>query len=364
MRLIFILITLVALMGGLLPGHAAAQSTPVAQGITLDFVNLRSGPGVTFETIAVIDPDVVVDVYGRSADAAWFQVSTNGQSGWMARTYVALLSGTPTGLPIVDATIIPQNNTTSATATATPPTVTTNSSNTNGVTVSWANLRSGPDVTFPRVAVLSRNTPLSITGRTANSVWLKVIAKGQEGWVFRTLVRVDAAVLAALPIASGTVSTAGTTSTTPNAPTNNTRPSGTNTQNGMTVYPFGVGGSGANPEVGDNDTDGRISQFLFTTDAIIYCRDWNGWTDTRTYAGGGIIVYLWQGPVTGVVFYATEAMINATGIPAAQPALIRSESGFALYRLPGGDFQMNGPNRDGSTFNLRWSGCNASYQTQ
>ncbi len=62
----------------------------------------------------------------------------------------------------------------------------------------------------------------------------------------------------------------------------------------------------------------------------------------------------------GMTVYSTLA----TGIPAAQPALIRSESGFALYRLPGGDFQMNGPNRDGSTFNLRWSGCNASYQTQ
>ncbi len=363
MRPLIILMTLLMLVSGL--GHAAAQSSPVAQGITLDFVNLRSGPSATAEVIVVIDPDVVVDVYGRSADAAWYQVSVDGQSGWMARTYVALLSGTPNRLPIVESTNVPQTNAAPTATPSTTNTTTTNTSGTNGITVSWANLRSGPDVTFARLTVISRNTPLTITGRTANNVWLKVIVNGQEGWIFRTLVRVDAAVLAALPIVSGpTTAVVTTTNATPNAPTNTTRPSNTTTQNGITVYPFGVGGSGANPEIGDNDTDGRISQFLFTTDAIVYCRDWNGWSDTRTYTGGGIIAYIWQGPVTGVVFYATEAMINATGIPAAQPALIRSESGFALYRLPGGDFQMNGPNRDGSTFNLRWSGCNASPQTQ
>lgn len=356
---LLLLMMLVGLGGGLLAGHASAQGTPVAQGITLDFVNLRSGPGVTFETLVIVDPDVVVDVFGRNADATWYQVSTNGQQGWMARTFVGLLSGTPTGLPIVESTTVPAN-TTGPTST---PAAATTSGDTNGITVSWANLRSGPDVTFSRIAVISRNTPLTITGRTANNVWLKVVVKGQEGWIFRSLVRVDAAVLAALPVASGPT-TAVTTSTTPTTPTNNTRPTGTTGQNGMTVYPFGLGGSGAGNEVGDNDTDGRISQFLFTTDAIVYCRDWNGWNDTRTYTGGGIIVYVWQGPVTGVVFYATEAMINATGIPGAQPALIRSESGFALYRLPGGDFQMTGPNRDGSSFNLRWSGCNPSPQTQ
>lgn len=358
MRHLFLLMTLLMLVSGL--GHAAAQSSPVAQGITLDFVNLRSGPSAAAEVIVIIDPDVVVDVYGRSADAVWYQVSTNGQTGWMARTYVALLSGTPIGLPIVESTVVPSPNTS---PTATPSTAAT-TGETNGITISWANLRSGPDITFTRLSVISRNTPLTITGRTANNVWLKVIVKGQEGWIFRTLVRVDATILAALPIVSGPTNAVTTTNATPNAPANNSRPSNTTTQNGMTVYPFGVGGSGANPEIGDNDTDGRISQFLFTTDAIIYCRDWNGWTDTRTYTGGGIIVYIWQGPVTGVVFYATEAMINASGIPAAQPALIRAESGFALYRLPGGDFQMNGPNRDGGTFSLRWNGCNPSPQTQ
>jgi hypothetical protein len=78
--------------------------------------------------------------------------------------------------------------------------------------------------------------------------------------------------------------------------------------------------------------------------------------------GGGIMAYYYQGAVTGVVFYATKAQINATGIPTGNPVLIRAESGFSLFRLSDGSFQMLGPNRNGTTFNISWQFCNSTSE--
>jgi uncharacterized protein YraI len=377
-RLFLILIIFtIALTSAVMVGQpVSAQDPAMARGITRDFVNLRSGPGTNFETITIIDPEVTVDIVGRNEAATWIQVNVNGQSGWMSRSYVSLISGAIAALPVTDGgapapTPAPDTNN------PTPPTPTTDTASTTtqttapvggttGVTTTLVNLRSAPTSTANIIAVVDAGVTVSIIGRNTNSRWLRVNANGQEGWMYRTLVRFDTKLIRSLPIVtdSGTGSTpattSGTTNTTSSTGTGN-RPTSTG---GITVYPFGVGGTGNNPEVGDNDTDGRISQFLFTTDAIIYCRDFNGHTDTRTYQGGGIIVYLWQGPVTGVVFYATEAMINAAGIPSGQPTLIRAESGFSLFRVADGAFQMVGPNRGGGSFNISWYGCNPSPETE
>lgn len=113
----------------------------------------------------------------------------------------------------------------------------------------------------------------------------------------------------------------------------------------------------------DNDTDGRLNPYMYLATGIIYCIDNNGYVDTGSYAGGGILVYLYYAPVQGIVFFSPDSEIQAVGVPST-PTLIRAEGGFAFYRLPNGNFQMNGPNTDGSIFSFEWNGCQVNPITQ
>lgn len=47
-------------------------------------VNLRSGPGTDYAVIDKATPDEIAAVTGRSADGAWWQVSLDGQTGWIS----------------------------------------------------------------------------------------------------------------------------------------------------------------------------------------------------------------------------------------------------------------------------------------
>ncbi len=353
--LVMLLIVAVTVTGLAIKGENVSAQTSTARGITRDFVNLRSGPGLSFPTLVIIPPERTVDIIGRNAEGNWLQVTVDGQSGWLFRSYVSLTAGSIAALPVTsgETTPPPTTNTgtgTSTTGTSTTTTTTPFSGAVTGVTTTFVNLRNNATSTSAVIAVIDPNTNVEIIGRSGNNRWLKVIANGQEGWMFKSLVRFNSTVLSSLPILSGATSTT-TTSTTGTTSTGTTPSTGTSST-GITTYPFSVGGP-----PGWTGEDGRINPYTYGTDAIVYCRDFNGHTTSRTYQGGGIVVYLYQGAVTGVVFYATEAQINAAGVPSGNPVLIRAESGFSLFRLSTGAFQMVGPNRSGGSFNISWEYC-------
>ncbi len=358
--LVMLLIVAVTVTGLAIKSQNASAQTSTARGITRDFVNLRSGPGLSFPTLVIIPPERTVDIIGRNAEGNWLQVTVDGQSGWLFRSYVSLTSGSIAALPVTsgETTPPPTTNTgtgTSTTGTSTTTTTTTVSGSVTGVTTTFVNLRNNASSTAAVIVVIDPNTNVEIIGRSGNNRWLKVIANGQEGWMFKSLVRFNSTVLSSLPILSGATSTT-TTNTTGTTSTGTTPSTGTSST-GITTYPFGVGGP-----PGWTGEDGRINPYTYGTDAIVYCRDFNGHTTSRTYQGGGIVVYLYQGAVTGVVFYATEAQINAAGVPSGNPVLIRAESGFSLFRLSTGAFQMVGPNRGGGSFNISWDYCNSTSE--
>lgn len=58
-------------------------------------------------------------------------------------------------------------------------------------------------------------------------------------------------------------------------------------------------------------SDGRLNADNHFGYALLYCVDGTGATNTGTYAGGGFQIYLYDGPVVGTIFFATEAEINA-----------------------------------------------------
>ncbi|MBZ0275219.1 MAG: SH3 domain-containing protein [Anaerolineae bacterium] len=58
-------------------------------------VNVRTGPGMDYQVIAGLHPGTVVAVIGRS-DNGWYQLSSGGNTGWVAASGIALSGGCDT----------------------------------------------------------------------------------------------------------------------------------------------------------------------------------------------------------------------------------------------------------------------------
>lgn len=56
------------------------------------------------------------------------------------------------------------------------------------VTVYQLNIRSGPDTSYGIVTVVYRGQTLALTGRTANSVWVRVNAGSYSGWAYTSYI--------------------------------------------------------------------------------------------------------------------------------------------------------------------------------
>lgn len=69
-----------------------------------EFVNVRSGPGLSFDKVSELKPGQRVPVRGKSADGAWWQITLpdNPNSiGWVFAEYLDL-SGDPASLPVIE----------------------------------------------------------------------------------------------------------------------------------------------------------------------------------------------------------------------------------------------------------------------
>ena len=108
-------VTLVA--GAQVPVDATPTSTTPAgpQGRVLQLLNVRSGPGTTFDSLGQIQPNAMVALTGKDAGAAWFQISyPSGPGGyaWVTAQYVQ--TDASASLPVLDAygTPVPAGGTT------------------------------------------------------------------------------------------------------------------------------------------------------------------------------------------------------------------------------------------------------------
>lgn len=68
-------------------------------------VNVRSGPDVSFSAIEALQPNSDVEVIGQSSDGRWFNIKLdNGDEGWIAVSLL-LLRPTPTAFPTLTPTV-------------------------------------------------------------------------------------------------------------------------------------------------------------------------------------------------------------------------------------------------------------------
>ncbi len=157
---------------------AAAQQAP-AQTATVnssDGLHLRSGPGATYDSLAVMPGGAVATVTGPATADNWVPLQYNGQGGWADGAYLTLNSGSaPQSGSSNDASggaSAPQSAAASAsqpaTATVVPP---------DGL-----NLRAGPSTSNQIVTVIPGGATVTVSGASANG-WTPVSFNGSSGWV-------------------------------------------------------------------------------------------------------------------------------------------------------------------------------------
>ena len=82
----------------------AATATPAGpQGRVLQLLNVRSGPGMSFSSLGMLQPNSTVALTGKDATAAWFQISypsAPGGHAWVTAQYIQ--TDTSGQLPVLD----------------------------------------------------------------------------------------------------------------------------------------------------------------------------------------------------------------------------------------------------------------------
>jgi cell wall-associated NlpC family hydrolase len=117
-------------------------------------LNLRSGPGTSYDKVTTIPANATLTITGM--DNGWYKTTYNGVTGYVLSDYVTL-SG---------------SSVTAASATS------TGVLNTDGAPL---NLRSGPGTSYDKVATIPANATLTITG--SENGWYKTSYNGVTGYV-------------------------------------------------------------------------------------------------------------------------------------------------------------------------------------
>nr|NLI48844.1 SH3 domain-containing protein [Propionibacterium sp.] len=135
---------------------AMAASTMVATGN----VNLRTGPGTSYDVITVIPQGARVQATG-TVSAGWIEVDFNGRRGYASGTYLA------------------------AAGAETPTTAEAAGS---AVTTANVNVRTGPGTSYSIVGYAPLGTTVSTTGQTSGN-WTQVLWSGTARWISSSYLR-------------------------------------------------------------------------------------------------------------------------------------------------------------------------------
>ena len=93
----------VQLSAGALVPQAPTPTPPGPQGQVQQLLNVRSGPGTTFDSLGMVQPYTTVSLTGKDATASWFQIKYPkgpGGFGWVTAQFVQ--TGDADKLPVLD----------------------------------------------------------------------------------------------------------------------------------------------------------------------------------------------------------------------------------------------------------------------
>lgn len=159
-------------------GSGSPSGAATGTATTTSALNLRSGPGTSYDVLEVMPAGASVTLTGQSQDD-YLSVSYQGTSGWAAAAYLDTSgsSGSGTGASSgsgSDSGSGTGSGTDSGTGAA------TGSGQTATVTSSL-NLRSGPGTNYDVIDVMPAGATVTLTGQSQND-YLSVSYQGTNGW--------------------------------------------------------------------------------------------------------------------------------------------------------------------------------------
>ncbi len=154
--------------------HTLTPTLVLIPGTLTTQVNVRSGPGTTFESLGLLDKDEAVQVNLQNETGAWYRIlypDAPDGFGWVAAQYVSL----PEGVEV-------------------PRAVTPTPGGPTGRVLIRLNVRSGPGTTFETLGMLEANTIVVLTAKNATASWFQIeYPSGSEarGWVTAQYIQTD-----------------------------------------------------------------------------------------------------------------------------------------------------------------------------
>ncbi len=154
-------------------GEVAMPRLALPQAIVnTGFLNIRSGPGAQFTTVATVAGGTALDVIGRAADDVWLLVRGTFGIGWLNADFV-LFRGNYASVPLIsDAARF-------AAAAVERPVATFSAALT---------LYAAPGVNFGAIGFVTGPGELPIVARTANGAWVQLDTPAGFGWVLASQV--------------------------------------------------------------------------------------------------------------------------------------------------------------------------------
>ncbi|MCC6614712.1 MAG: SH3 domain-containing protein [Anaerolineae bacterium] len=149
----------VALM---VPSLVASAQTGSGQVTGVARLNVRSGPGVGYPVVVVVEAGANVALIGRNGDASWVNIQlAGGVQGWINARYVTANIAI-SSLPV------------SAQGTAAS----------GRVNAYYLNVRTGPGAGYGIVGTLGQGDGVSMVGRNFDASWVEIVLPvGTHGWV-------------------------------------------------------------------------------------------------------------------------------------------------------------------------------------
>ena len=143
--------------------QAQTGGTAVIQAGTL---NVRSGPGVAYQVVAVTRWGDVVTLLGRNANSSWAKIRiAGGREGWVNASYLSTNTAI-SSLPDLSETAVSNPNARAL------------------INEGMLNVRSGPGMEYPVVVAIGNGNYVQVIGRDAASTWIKVVTHtGHQGWL-------------------------------------------------------------------------------------------------------------------------------------------------------------------------------------
>ena len=142
--------------------------------VNVSYLNIRSGPGVSFNVILTVSGGTELPVSGRDSGRVWYQVNSTAGTGWV-HSYYTVARGNFSGVATVGAEV--------ADDTAPIPVITDAGTPRLAVNTYRLNVRSGPGVGHPVLTSVGGGTELPVISIHADRLWYEVASPAGTGWV-------------------------------------------------------------------------------------------------------------------------------------------------------------------------------------